>query len=100
MTNDTVQGTPLKYRITTKSGSIYEVDEVQRLVRRVKAVGVHRITEAWKPYERHWLAIGSPLALVWGTGRDEFSPDDDGIPDETRTRYTHTSPVVTLEVIE
>lgn len=99
MINDTVQGTPLKYRVTTKSGSIYEVDEVQKLVRRVKATGVHRITEAWKPYERHWLTIGAPLALLWGTGRDEFSPDD-GHPDEARIRYTHTSPIVAMEVIE
>lgn len=82
-------------RVTTKSGSIYEVNAEDRMIRAVKRTGDHRIVPEWKPYDSIHLELHHSMVVFWGRGRDEFSPDD-GLPDEARTRHTWTSQVVDI----
>lgn len=65
-----------KYR--TQSGSIYEVDHVNRQVRSLAkadpARGMRLGHGEWKPFESlddH--GVGHPLYFWWGEGRDEHS---------------------------
>lgn len=86
----------------TKSGSTYEVDYQNKRARAHKQMnpnyqGDHRLGLGWRTFESaNEPAIGQELVIKWGTGRDEHSPDD-GLPDESRIRYTTTSRVVRIE---
>jgi hypothetical protein len=84
--------------IKTKSGSVYELDTDAKTILRVSGGGHYAGRACGKPckYEEiHGPEIGSCLRIVWGSGRDEFSPDD-GHDDEGRLRMTTTSPVVEI----
>lgn len=84
--------------VKTKSGSVYHVDPVNKTCKRMSG-GAHyygRASVAADSYRAMTLEIGQPMGIHWGSGRDEFSPDD-GLPDEPRERYTHTSDVVSIE---
>jgi hypothetical protein len=90
-------------RYHTKSGSVYEVRQVdgKPQVRRASG-GPHYKgrCDDWKPCESVELTESPGTLLIgWGLGRDEFSPDDDGIPDDLRYRVTETSKVLHVEVV-
>ncbi len=85
-------------QVVTESGSLYEVDTEGKRVRALARSGNHRIGPEWKPYEQITYALGQPMWVHWGSGRDEFSPDD-GLPDEPRVRMTHTSPIRAIEEV-
>jgi hypothetical protein len=89
-------------RYHTKSGSIYDVavsPDRQTFVRRM-AGGDHYKGRcdgpAWKPAVQ--VCAGSRLAICWGSGRDEYSPDDGY--DGPRVRWTETSKIVRSEQVE
>ncbi len=86
-------------RYHTKSGSIYEVEDRngETWIRRA-AGGAHYAgrCDDWKQcYDAH--VYQGRLLILWGGGRDEHSPTDDGIPDDLRQRTTETSRVVRVE---
>lgn len=83
-------------RITTRSGSIYELDEAEKMIRAVQRHGLHRIGPEWKAYQDVILNEYEPMWVFWGPGRDEYSPDDD-MPDDHRNRVTFTSTVIAIE---
>jgi hypothetical protein len=91
-------------RYTTASGSIYEVDRDQHLIRQLArgaACNSQRIGFDWRPYETAEMCEGH-LCIVWGRGRDAASADalqvgTEGAPDEMVTRTTCTSRVVKRE---
>lgn len=89
---------------TTKSGSVYEVDEERLLVRQVARSATcdsGRVAPEWRPYQSIDIVLKS-LVIVWGAGRDKHSARADqlgtrGASDEEVTRMTRTSPVVSIE---
>ena len=87
---------------TTKSGSTYIADPINKRIRRV-GKGSVRATPDWKPYEDlNGGHVGEALVIFWGTGEDEYSDkaetkvigdlDAGGV----RARFTTTSAVVKL----
>lgn len=93
-------------RYYTKTGSIYEVDDVAKKIRQVQRSDEcksGRVAAEWRPYKVAAVLHGC-LAISWGTGRDEHSTaadqvGADGAPDASVTRHTHTSPVVRTEIV-
>ena len=94
-------------RYTTETGSLYEIDLANknvRLVTKSSKSATNRVQYRWRPYEG--LAcegIGHPLVISWGLGRDVHSPKatqvgTEGVGDESISRWTHTSPVVSKEI--
>ncbi len=56
----------MKFR--TKSGAVYEVDEMKGLIRRLgESYGGKRVDESWKPYLDFFVAIGYPALIAWPT---------------------------------
>lgn len=92
----------------TASGSLYEVDEVNkraRVLEKSRSSHTKRLGTEWRDYETMvWSGFGKPLIFVWGTGRDEHSTTADqigteGEPDEHVTRQTVTTPVVETKTV-
>jgi hypothetical protein len=96
-------------RYHTQTGSIYEVDDVERTVRQVirsdKCSSGRVGAGEWRPYQSAEV-VHRCLQIVWGAGRDEYSANADqvGFPESGRevsdssiARHTHTSPVVRTE---
>ncbi len=86
----------MKYTVKTESGSVYKIDTEERTVLRTSGGGHYSGRACGSP--RKYTKISEPragerMAIYWGAGRDEFSPDD-GYPDEARSRWTDTSRVV------
>lgn len=85
----------------TKSGSIYEVDHAQKLVRAKAKANDNkglRLSYDWKPYETlDYHGVGHPLYFWWGAGLDEHSHQAMRIGDgDSVRRCTFTSPVVAI----
>lgn len=83
-------------RFYTRSGSIYDVDDVLMVARRIgrPQPNVQRIAPKWQPYKAIMTdGIGAPLFIFW--------PDDvellPGSPPEAHPA-TMTSPIVRIEV--
>ena len=97
-------------RLTTQSGSIYEVDRLRKMVKSVRKVPTiakehqgKRLPdgEDWKEYQSlNYFGVGHPLYFWWGEGRDERS-DELGTPEAGLVlRATWTSPVMMEEILE
>ncbi len=86
--------------IFTASGSKYAVTEEEHGLRVVREGGAHYAGRAGGG--RLALSVeaevGKPAVFFWGTGRDDFSPAADWIPDEARARFTETSKVTGIIV--
>lgn len=84
--------------IKTKSGSVYYLDAAHKTVQRISG-GAHyagRAANSPDKYLSATFAVGVPLRILWGFGRDQYSPNDD-LPDEPRERWTVTSAVISVE---
>ena len=91
-------------RYTTASGSVYEISgkRIRRVTRSAISVA-ERVGAEWRePLEIQAPGIGSPITMIWGTGRDEHSANAEQIgtefaeSDESITRVTQTTPVVEI----
>ncbi len=84
-------------RFRTKSGSMYEVcgNRIRRVERSAVSVA-ERVASEWRTAQSISAPkIGESVEIVWGTGRDRYSPE--GAPDDERnTRATITSRVVEI----
>lgn len=89
-------------RFRTASGGYYEVDEVNKRIRRLEGdPTTKRATKEWREYVSI-SDVGGGKLIVWGMGRDEVSDTcttigDDGGDPTNRTRTTWTSRVVEVE---
>ena len=85
-------------RYHTKTGSIYETDDNNRVRKLAGGSGTKRVTEDWREYESISMEFDDRLLIVWGTGRDAVS-DDLGTPEDCAwcIRTTLTSPVIKME---
>lgn len=84
-------------RITTRSGTVYEIDESTRLIRRLsKRIddGVRRVTWQWRFYERLGAPpeVGCKMVIIWPD--DEPRLADHG---HATTPATVTSPITMIE---
>lgn len=91
-------------RLTTASGSVYEVDglSVRRVVRSA-ASDAERVTPEWRRAVMVDWRLGESLRILWGAGTDEHSPALAKIAAAhglTAWRMTVTSPVAASEIIE
>ena len=85
--------------IRTASGSKYVVTEEPDGLRVEREGGAHYAGRACLGRLAHTVEaeVGKPAVFHWGTGRDEFSPDD--APDSpANNRLTHTSKVTGITV--
>lgn len=92
-------------KVTTKSGSVYEVDTTKKQIRRLNGVGdpSPRMGKdgQWRPYrEVYGGEVGKSLTIIWGMNtellpgtRDEIANEGGGFAIPT----TVTSPVVSVE---
>ncbi len=93
----------ISLEFTTKSGSVYVADVVNKRIKRTRGTGTNRIQNDWKDYqELIGGAVGQPLKIYWGSGKDEFSDKADKIgnqnaPEADIRRHTVTSLVVELK---
>lgn len=84
--------------IKTTSGSVYHVDVAKKTCVR-QSGGSHysgRAVDAPTMYHTISFVVGQPMAILWGYGRDKYSPDS--APDDaTNQRWTYTSDVTSVE---
>ncbi len=84
----------MKFR--TRSGSVYELDEVGKVARMVSGENTsHRLTRAWRAYEDAMVVIGLPAFIQW-TSDTPLLPGDHHYGDLVVTPATQTSEVVEI----
>jgi len=84
--------------VTTSSGSVYEVSETDKTVRRLngKFDPTPRLSKdgLWRSYDSiHGPEVGSSMVIVWGTDVPLLPGNESGVP------ITYTTPVVSIEEV-
>lgn len=80
--------------VVTESGSIYEIDAEQQLIRRVgsKYRDDQRATEDWRPYEAiYGPMVSQNMVIVWPDTVPPIGPDKDVVKLTTTSRVSSIS---------
>ncbi|HEY5268158.1 MAG TPA: hypothetical protein VII94_03410 [Candidatus Saccharimonadales bacterium] len=91
-------------RVTTQSGSVYEVDTTKKQIRRLNGVGdpSPRMGKdgQWRPYrEVYGNEVGKSLTIIWGMDTELLPETKDDIAEGGGCAIptTITSPIVSIE---
>ncbi len=78
---------------TTETGSVYEVDETNRRIRRLTGAGkpTERVGDGWREYASIGVTVGEESMIIWPEGTPLLPGSLGGLP------VTITSRVVGVE---